>query len=294
MAGNQQYVQIARATAAKYGLDPEVFVRQIRRESGFQAHIGSPAGAQGIAQIMPGTARSWGVDPNNPVQALDAAARHMAGYVHSYKGDYAKALAAYNAGPGAVAKYGGVPPFAETQHYVKAILAGSHPGGGNPAPAAPNAADGSYGAPVGLSAKQQAAVSMILGRSNPQVAQILAARQQQLEAQAASSPTAGQQPLQPSSTQAAAHAVGNAHGWQDLQRVAQTRFGLRNDPGDSQTIGGHHTAGSEHYKGRAIDFGNARNSQAALNAWKKWALANGYDAIDEGTHIHVSLPGGGI
>lgn len=85
-----------------------------------------------------------------------------------------------------------------------------------------------------------------------------------------------------------------ANGWQQLQQIAQKRFGLRNDPGNSQTFGGRHSQGSEHYDGRAIDFGTARNSRAQLNAWLKWARGQGYDAIDEGDHVHVSLPGSGI
>src|SRR4051794_29173534 len=102
------------AKARKYGLDPSIFARQIQMESGFNPGARSPAGALGIAQIMPATARGWNVNPMNAGQALDAAARNMARYVHSYGGRYDLALAAYNAGPGAVAKYHGVPPYAET------------------------------------------------------------------------------------------------------------------------------------------------------------------------------------
>lgn len=82
-------------------------------------------------------------------------------------------------------------------------------------------------------------------------------------------------------------------GWHYLQRLGSSMFGLRNDPGNSQTNGGRHTAGSEHYSNRAIDFGNARNSRSALNAWKAYAASIGLDVLDEGDHIHVSLPGGG-
>ena len=104
--------KVAAASAVNAGIkDPDIFVRQIGAESNFNPKAGSSAGAQGIAQIMPATAKSWKVDPWNPKAALDAAANNMARYLKSYKGDWAKALAAYNAGPGAVAKYGGVPPF---------------------------------------------------------------------------------------------------------------------------------------------------------------------------------------
>jgi soluble lytic murein transglycosylase-like protein len=116
------YVQHARSVATKYGVDPNIFVRQIQAESGFRPDARSPAGALGIAQFMPGTAASMGVNPMNPQQALDGAARHMASLLKKYGGDYHKALAAYNAGAGTVDKYGGVPPYAETQTYVRTIL----------------------------------------------------------------------------------------------------------------------------------------------------------------------------
>jgi hypothetical protein len=115
---------VARAKAKKYGLDPGVFERQIQQESGFNPKIRSPAGALGIAQIMPATARGWGVNPLNPSQALDAAARNMARYVQQF-GSYEKALRAYNAGPGNVERS---KSFAETNNYVRKILGGSSGG----------------------------------------------------------------------------------------------------------------------------------------------------------------------
>lgn len=125
------YRKVARNKALKYGLDPVLFPRQIGVESinyspavisGRQA---SPAGAQGIAQFMPATARGLGINPLHPVEALDAAAKLMAGYVKKY-GSYEKALRAYNAGPGNLqASYG----FAETNNYVRKILQGHDPGG---------------------------------------------------------------------------------------------------------------------------------------------------------------------
>jgi hypothetical protein len=123
------YREIARNAARQNNLDEDIFIRQINQESGFNPTAKSPVGAYGIAQIMPATAKSWGVDPTDPVASLNAAAKNMASYVNTYKkqGDddntaYAKALAAYNAGPGAVSKYKGVPPYKETQNYVKTIL----------------------------------------------------------------------------------------------------------------------------------------------------------------------------
>lgn len=121
------YRRRARRYAQREGIDPDIFEAQIGQESGFNPNARSPAGATGIAQIMPATARGWGVNPNDPDASLRAAAKAMRKYLDSYKGDWRKALAAYNAGPGAVAKYGGVPPYAETQNYVKKILAGKSP-----------------------------------------------------------------------------------------------------------------------------------------------------------------------
>jgi len=115
----------ARQAAQKAGIDPDVFVRQIQQESGFNPSARSGAGAIGIAQFMPGTAAGMGVDPHDPYAALDAAARLDAQHLQQYGGDWSKALAAYNAGAGNVDKYGGVPPFAETQRYVQDILGGA-------------------------------------------------------------------------------------------------------------------------------------------------------------------------
>ncbi|HXJ31396.1 MAG TPA: lytic transglycosylase domain-containing protein [Gemmatimonadales bacterium] len=112
----------ARAAAQRAGIDPQIFVAQIQQESGFDPTAKSPAGALGVAQFMPTTAQGVGVDPTDPYASLDAAARLDAQNLKKYNGDYSKVLAAYNAGGGAVDQYGGVPPFAETQNYVKTIL----------------------------------------------------------------------------------------------------------------------------------------------------------------------------
>ena len=122
--------EIARQAAILHGLNPDLFVAQIHHESHFNPRALSRAGAIGVAQIMPGTARGWGVNPWHPQAALNAAARNMAGYVRTYqrqghdrKTAEKMALAAYNAGPNAVAKHHRVPKIPETQHYVKVILA---------------------------------------------------------------------------------------------------------------------------------------------------------------------------
>jgi soluble lytic murein transglycosylase-like protein len=110
------------AAATKYGIDPALLKGLIRQESNFDASAQSGAGAQGLTQLMPATAKSLGVDASDPAQAIDGGARYLKTQLDRFGGDESKALAAYNAGPGAVAKYGGVPPYAETQGYVKSVL----------------------------------------------------------------------------------------------------------------------------------------------------------------------------
>jgi len=123
------YVDMARQAALSAGISPDLFVRQIQQESGFNPNAGSPAGAEGIAQFMPGTAASMGINPYDPAQALPGAARLMASLSAQFGGDYAKALAAYNAGAGAVnaaVAQGGANWLsympAETQNYVAIIM----------------------------------------------------------------------------------------------------------------------------------------------------------------------------
>ena len=111
------------AAAARYGIDPALLKGLIRQESGFDPAARSGAGAMGLTQLMPGTAAALGVDPTDPAQAIDGGARYLKQQLDRFGGDAAKALAAYNAGPAAVAKYGGVPPYGETQNYVTSVLA---------------------------------------------------------------------------------------------------------------------------------------------------------------------------
>jgi len=108
--------------AAKHGL-PAAFLHSVAQaESAYQIHALSPKGAIGVMQLMPATAASLGVDPHDPAQNIDAGARHLADLLVQYNGSSAKALAAYNAGAGAVARYGGVPPYPETRNYVQTII----------------------------------------------------------------------------------------------------------------------------------------------------------------------------
>jgi hypothetical protein len=123
-----------KAAAQRYDINPALFRALVQQESRGNQSAHSPAGAIGETQLMPDTARALGVNPYNQQQNLMGGAKYLRQQLDRFGGDVRKALAAYNAGPGAVEKYGGVPPFAETQNYVKAILANS--GGGRAATSA--------------------------------------------------------------------------------------------------------------------------------------------------------------
>ena len=113
--------ELADQAADKYGL-PRWLVRSVMRaESGFQPQVVSPKGAIGLMQLMPGTAQTLGADPKDPAQNADAGARYLRDLLQLYHGALWHALAAYNAGPGAVAKYRGLPPYAETLRYISRI-----------------------------------------------------------------------------------------------------------------------------------------------------------------------------
>jgi soluble lytic murein transglycosylase-like protein len=108
--------------ARRYGLDPALVDAVVRAESGYDPSATSPAGAMGLMQLMPATARALGVaDPYDPVQNVHGGVRYLRGLVDRF-GDVTLALAAYNAGPGAVARHGGVPPYPETRAYVERVL----------------------------------------------------------------------------------------------------------------------------------------------------------------------------
>jgi len=115
------YRQAARDAARKYGIDPDMFLRLIQQESRFRPDEVSPKGAIGLGQLMPATAKELGVDPTDPMQNLEGAAKYLSQQLKRF-GSPELALAAYNAGPTRVARLGRVPNIAETQNYVKTIL----------------------------------------------------------------------------------------------------------------------------------------------------------------------------
>jgi len=115
--------ELAVAVARRHGLEPALVLAVVGVESAFRPEAVSPKGAQGLMQLMPGTAAALGVEDSfDPAQNLDGGVRHLGSLLTLYGGDLVRALAAYNAGAGAVARHGGVPPYRETRAYVKRVL----------------------------------------------------------------------------------------------------------------------------------------------------------------------------
>lgn len=114
------YLTVARDAARRNGVPEDLFLRLIQQESGWKVDAKSNKGALGLAQLMPGTARTLGVNPHDPFENLDGGARYLMQQYREF-GSWRLALAAYNAGPAAVKKYGGVPPYDETKNYVLKI-----------------------------------------------------------------------------------------------------------------------------------------------------------------------------
>lgn len=119
---NATPADLIRQAAQRSGLPPEFVASVAKVESGFRQDAVSPKGAIGVMQLMPATAQALGADPRDLEQNIDAGARLLRDLLLQYDGDVVKALSAYNAGPGAVARYRGLPPYEETRRYVNKVI----------------------------------------------------------------------------------------------------------------------------------------------------------------------------
>ena len=114
--------QMVSSSAKRQGVDPKLAMAVAKAESNFDSQVVSEVGAQGVMQLMPDTARALGVNPQDTKENIEGGVAYLRQMLQHFQGDPAKAVAAYNAGPGAVETYGGVPPYGETQEYVKRVL----------------------------------------------------------------------------------------------------------------------------------------------------------------------------
>ncbi len=297
MSGVEQWRPLADKYGQKYGVDPNFLLAVMHQESGGNRWARSSAGAQGLMQFMPGTARSYGVgDPFNAEQSIQGGAKMLGSLLKSYKGDVSKTLAAYNAGPGAVAKYNGIPPYAQTQNYVKSIM-GNYSGPGVIGPGMSSSAPAASGAPastlsippmaggVNPAALGHAEAFNLLSRVTKDAAlqNVLGGMAQQSMMsgmQQLPPPTGAAPPTSPNSGPPGSYAPPTKFG-KGLTGVLGFggEWGLKLPPPGSaqyiaQTTGGGHAQNSLHYADRAADFGDALNAPSHLKQVASYLLAH--------------------
>ena len=251
MTNNHSYSSLLNEAGSKYGVDPNFLYHVMMAESGGNPHAGSPAGAQGLFQFMPSTARGMGITNTfDPRQSAFGAAKMFSKYIDTYKGDLRKVLAAYNAGPGAVSRYGGIPPYAETRGYISKILGGYNGTGRINHGSIGIPSDNPTPVPGQVDQKRLLNITTAWAR-NPEMQQLLIGK----ELAKASMPVVAQ-PVQPDNK-----FLGGTHigpNW------FENRFGLKRSSGDHDAPGVH-VAGSYHYRRTpwgvaAYDYGDVSNN----------------------------------
>lgn len=293
----------------QYNLPGGLLGALIRAESGGQTQVVSGAGAIGLGQLMLATAASLGVNPRDPIQNLRGAAMYLSQQLKRFGGNVNMALAAYNAGPGAVQKYNGIPPYKETQEYVKRVndywkqssKYGQATGRVNPMQVA-NVGPRPVRETVPGLGEGDIAKLQIAYMDEPTIGNAILVNRMQQQAkldgdyeQAMNRYQINSQNAQNAAMNtAAAGAMGQVGktpyiktpngwiarrrdgeaGWQYLDRLFVKGWGLQHDPGNVQTTGGSHDPDGDHPRGNASDFGNARNPVSLLDRSYEWANSN--------------------
>lgn len=270
---DQRLVALADQAAKRYGVDPALFRRLIQQESGWNPAAASPAGARGLTQVVP----KWhpNADLSTPQSQLDYGAKHLSTLMRNFGNDPALALAAYNAGAGAVKKHGGVPPYAETQNYVKSILSGYTPGTtGFPAEPIEQATGGTLDVKRLLMLLRNQRGRSLRGmmpaknfrKELMKVVQGAGDARPEIAAQSGPNPNAASMASAPS-------AGGAPYGW--ANQLAK-QFGLQvtstfRDPDHNRRIGGSPTS-AHMSRGAAADFAG---SPDAMRRLAEWAINSG-------------------